>query len=163
MAVCPFVRQGVDGRIWEGVSWVGEWFQESGPPVTWRLREPGGQIVRPTGYSTDRRADEEKGIQADSITRPAAAERGIRQVGKHQPPSDYAAGKSFLSPASHSGAPPYRSPLLLFLFWTVHGPFSLFLLEEKEKMGGAKDQPSSWLKSSPLEGELGLENEEDNG
>ena len=35
--------------------------------------------------------------------------------------------------------------LLLFLFWTVHGPFSLFLLEEKEKMGGAKNQPSSWL------------------
>nr|WP_325305823.1 hypothetical protein [uncultured Oscillibacter sp.] len=32
--------------------------------------------------------------------------------------------------------------LLLFLFWTVHGPFSLFLLEEKEKMGGAMDQPS---------------------
>ena len=26
---------------------------------------------------------------------------------------------------------------LLFLFWTVHGPFSRFLLEEKEKMGGA--------------------------
>ena len=57
--------------------------------------------------------------------------------------------KSFLSPASHSGAPPYRSPVLLFLFWTVHGPFSLFLLEEKEKMGGAKHQPSSWLISSP--------------
>ena len=54
--------------------------------------------------------------------------------------------------------------------WTVHGPFvsglraaalrrlasdtrlraqSLFLLEEKEKMGGAKHQPSSWLKSPP--------------
>ena len=25
----------------------------------------------------------------------------------------------------------------LFLFWTVHGPFSLFLRPEKEKMGGA--------------------------
>jgi hypothetical protein len=57
------------------------------------------------------------------------------------------AEKSFLASASHSGAPPRRSPVLLFLFWTVHGPFSLFLLEEKEKMGGAKDQPSSWLKS----------------
>ena len=42
-----------------------------------------------------------------------------------------------------------EGPILLFLFWTVHGPFSLFLLEEKEKMGGAKDQPSSWLKSLP--------------
>jgi hypothetical protein len=27
----------------------------------------------------------------------------------------------------------------------LHPPFSLFLLEEEEKMGGAKDQPSSWL------------------
>ncbi|MCI9579118.1 MAG: hypothetical protein HFF98_09765 [Oscillibacter sp.] len=50
-------------------------------------------------------------------------------------------------------APPIIQPqspvpgraLLLFLFWTVHGPFSHFLLEEKEKMGGAKHQPSSWL------------------
>ncbi len=33
-------------------------------------------------------------------------------------------------PSSPTGA------ILLFLFWTVHGPFSLFLLEEKEKMGG---------------------------
>jgi hypothetical protein len=29
----------------------------------------------------------------------------------------------------------------------VHGPFSLFLLEEKEKMGGAMNQPS--LVSNP--------------
>ena len=29
----------------------------------------------------------------------------------------------------------------LFLFWTVHGPFSLFLREEKEKMGGGIAQP----------------------
>ncbi|WP_207636916.1 hypothetical protein [Oscillibacter sp. 1-3] len=28
-------------------------------------------------------------------------------------------------------------PQRLFLFWTVHGPFSLFLRAEKEKMGGA--------------------------
>ena len=47
--------------------------------------------------------------------------------------------------ADHSAAPPRRPRILLFLFWTVHGPFSLFLLEEKEKMGGAKNQPSSWL------------------
>jgi len=44
---------------------------------------------------------------------------------------------------------PRRAPVprekRLFLFWTVHGPFSLFLREEKEKMGGVKDQPSSWL------------------
>jgi hypothetical protein len=40
--------------------------------------------------------------------------------------------------ADHSAAVPRpRRPLLLFLFWTVHGPFSRFLLEEKEKMGGA--------------------------
>ena len=59
------------------------------------------------------------------------------------------AEKSFLASASHSGAPPSFASLLLFLFWTVHGPFSRFLLEEKEKMGGAKDQPSSWLKFPP--------------
>ena len=55
-------------------------------------------------------------------------------------------------------APPVLRPpagaILLFLFWTVHGPFSLFLLEEKEKMGGAMNQPSSWLKSSPPEGRV---------
>nr|WP_325237966.1 hypothetical protein [uncultured Oscillibacter sp.] len=40
--------------------------------------------------------------------------------------------------ADHSAAVPRRFPrVLLFLFWTVHGPFSRFLLEEKEKMGGA--------------------------
>ena len=49
-------------------------------------------------------------------------------------------------------APPFIQPrprvvprILLFLFWTVHGPFSRFLLEEKEKMGGALHQPSIWL------------------
>ena len=62
--------------------------------------------------------------------------------------------KSFLSPASHSGAPRIAAPVLLFLFWTVHGPFSLFLLEEKEKMGGAKHQPSSWLKSPRPQGRV---------
>ena len=106
--------------------------------------------------------------------------------------------------AVHSAAPSSRPPLLLFLFWTVHGPFvsglraaasrqlasdtrlrarSLFLLEEKpgpprglprgerrkersraqssplggdgvggvssDDMGGAINQPFSWLKSSP--------------
>ena len=45
----------------------------------------------PYGCSIDRKADEEKGIQADSMTRPATAERGIRQVDKHQPPFNYAA------------------------------------------------------------------------
>ena len=44
--------------------------------------------------------------------------------------------------ADHSAAPPSLPRILLFLFWTVHGPFSLFLLEEKEKMGGALHQPS---------------------
>ncbi len=30
----------------------------------------------------------------------------------------------------------------LFLFWTVNGPFSLFLREEKEKMGGSTHPPA---------------------
>ena len=51
----------------------------------------GRRAAAPTGCSIDRRADEEKGIQADSITRPATAERGIRQVENHQPPLHYAA------------------------------------------------------------------------
>ncbi|WP_293281512.1 hypothetical protein, partial [Oscillibacter sp.] len=42
---------------------------------------------------------------------------------------------------------PPAGAILLFLFWTVHGPFSRFLLEEKEKMGGAMHQPS--LVSNP--------------
>ena len=88
-------------------------------------------------------------------------------------------GGSHSGSVVHSAAPPPRPPLLLFLFWTVHGPFSRFLLEEKlgpprglprgerrkersraqssplggdgvggvssDDMGGAKDQPSSWL------------------
>ena len=64
--------------------------------------------------------------------------------------------------AIHSAAPPRRLPLLLFLFWTVHGPFvsglraaasrrlasdtrlraqSRFLLEEKT---GAPARPAAW-------------------
>ena len=43
--------------------------------------------------------------------------------------------------AVHSGAPPSRPPLLLFLFWTVHGPFSLFLLARKT---GAPARPAAW-------------------
>ena len=30
----------------------------------------------------------------------------------------------------------------LFLFWTVNGPFSLFLRQEKEKMGGSTHPPA---------------------
>ena len=103
----------------------------------------------PYGCSIDRKADEEKGIQADSMTRPATAEREIRQVKNHQPPFDYAAGKSFLASASHSGAPPRRSPVLLFLFWTVHGPFSLFLLARKRENGGCKEPAIFMAVSSP--------------
>ncbi len=70
---------------------------------------------------------------------------------RDKPPLNFIArGKSFRLRRSFSRGPPSpRGPLLLFLFWTVHGPFSRFLLEEKEKMGGAKHQPSSWLKSLP--------------
>ena len=50
--------------------------------------------------------------------------------------------RSHSGSADHSGAPPSFASLLLLLFWTVHGPFSRFLLEENEKMGGALHQPS---------------------
>ena len=59
--------------------------------VSGKAANGGRRAAAPTGCSIDRRADEEKGIQADSITRPATAERGIRQVENHQPPYDYAA------------------------------------------------------------------------
>ena len=37
----------------------------------------------------------------------------------------------------------------LFLFWTVHGPFSLFLRSEKEKMGGCIAPAIIMAKSPP--------------
>ena len=43
--------------------------------------------------------------------------------------------------AVHSGAPPSRPLVLLFLFWTVHGPFALFLLARKT---GAPARPAAW-------------------
>jgi hypothetical protein len=44
--------------------------------------------------------------------------------------------------AVHSAAVPRRFPrILLFLFWTVHGPFPRFLLEEKT---GAPARPAAW-------------------
>ena len=46
-----------------------------------------------------------------------------------------------------SSAP--RRGVLLFLFWTVHGPFSFFLLEEKEKMGGCKGPAIFMAETSP--------------
>ena len=82
---------------------------EAGPP----------RAAAPTGVLSIGTQMRKEGIQADSLTGPATAEREIRQVDTHQPPFDYAAGKSFLASASHSGAPPYRSPVLLFLFWAV--------------------------------------------
>ncbi len=78
----------------------------------------------------------------------AAAKRGGSPFDNLQNPrSNYAAGKRHAYPEEAPFARPLvpRPPagaVLPFLFWTVHGPFSLFLLEEKEKMGGAMNQPS---------------------
>ena len=83
----------------------------------------------------------------------AAAKRGGSPFDNLQNPrSNYAAGKRHAYPEEAPFARPLvpRPPagaVLPFLFWTVHGPFSLFLLEGKEKMGGAMNQPS--LVSNP--------------
>ena len=88
--------------------------------------------------------------------RKTGATTGVRQQKeelfhsvKNHPRANQLRVGSHSGSAVHSAAPRRFPRILLFLFWTVHGPFSLFLLEEKEKMGGAKDQPSSWLKFHP--------------
>ena len=72
-------------------------------------------------------------------THPAEGCQGSMGTGSDQPPYF---GRNLPAWAN-------SRPQRLFLFWTVHGPFSLFLRAEKEKMGGAVDQPSPWLKSHP--------------
>ena len=72
-------------------------------------------------------------------TRSAAAERGACPFGEGQTPAESDCAREVIPapPIIQPRSPVPRGPLLLFLFWTVHGPFSRFLLEEKEKMGGA--------------------------
>ena len=100
---------------------------EASPLIRHALKEKSGKRV--SGGTTRVRQQKEELVHAVK-NHPRANQL---RVGSHSGSAD------------HSAAPPRRPPLLLFLFWTVHGPFSFFLLEEKEKMGGAKDQPSSWL------------------
>ena len=101
-----------------------------------------------------------------AITRVRQQKEELVHSVKNNPRANQLCVGSHSGSAVHSAAPPRRSRILLFLFWTVHGPFSHFLLEEKEtapagacrrptaakrrllgrrQMGGAKDQPSSWL------------------
>ena len=75
-----------------------------------------------------------------------AQSRQARSAGREERPCVYPS--NFLSSSDEWSALP-QGPKSLFLFWTVHGPFSLFLRSEKEKMGGAMNQPSSWLNSTP--------------
>ena len=76
--------------------------------------------------------------------------RPIHPPGQRQRKQKYAKSTS-TSPrcttprGSHSCLPPViqarpriATPVLLFLFWTVHGPFSLFLLARKRENGGCK-------------------------
>ena len=78
-------------------------------------------------------------IQADFPTGPATAEREIRQVDKHQPLFDYAAGKSFLASASHSGAPPYRNPRTSFSLLDRARPVFSFSSGRKRENGGCNE------------------------
>ena len=59
--------------------------------VSGKAANGGRRAAAPTGVLSIEIADDEKGIQADSPTGPATAEREIRQVEQHQPPFDYAA------------------------------------------------------------------------
>ena len=75
---------------------------------------------------------------------------GKRSWSIRQPPKPPPVPRRGQETCVKNGGTPCASPvprppagtILLFLFWTVHGPFSRFLLEEKEKMGGAMNQPS---------------------
>ena len=97
---------------------------EASPPTWHALKKKVGK--RGTGGTTGVRQQKEELVHA----------------GKSNPRANQLRVGSHSGSAIHSAAPPRRPPLLLFLFWTVHGPFSHFLLEEKEKMGGALHQPS---------------------
>ena len=70
--------------------------------------------------------------------RSVTATTGVRQQkeelvhsGKNNPRANQLRVGSHSGSAVHSAAPPRRPRILLFLFWTVHGPFSLFLLARK--------------------------------
>ena len=90
-------------------------------------------------------------LKASPLRQVSGSEK--RRMSIRQPPNPrphHAAGRRHAYPEEAPPARPPPSPvprraILPFLFWTVHGPFSLFLLEGKEKMGGAMNQPSSWL------------------
>jgi hypothetical protein len=73
-----------------------------------------------------------------AITRVRQQKEELFHSVKNHPRANQLREGSHSGSADHSAAVPRRFPrVLLFLFWTVHGPFSRFLLEEKEKMGGA--------------------------
>ena len=119
------------------------------------LREWPDLGVRPhKGWSIDRRAVPEK---ADTYPLPPDERQRKEELvhsSRDKPPlNPIARGKSFRLRRSFSRAP-VVSRILLFLFWTVHGPFSRFLLEEKEKMGGALHQPSLVANPPPPEGRV---------
>ena len=129
----------------------------------WQLREPGrrapARSTPPTadagrrplqGVLSTEEPMKKKGIQAASMTRPATAETEIRQVDKHQPPSNYAAREVIpVFIQSFRRAPVSHPPYFFFSFGPCTARFLFFFWQEKEKMGGAKHQPSSWLKSPP--------------
>ena len=93
-----------------------------------RLREEPDQRSRPHRIAPGQRQRKEEKVDSTPAKPPPAPSRGQ--------------GHAYLK-ASPQARPPSPVSKRLFLFWTVHGPFSLFLRTEKEKMGGAKDQLSS--------------------
>ena len=85
--------------------------------------------MRPSTKTTSEAAADaaERPRKVRCQTHPAEGCQGFMGTGSDQPPY-------FWAKFARTGK---FSPRRLFLFWTVHGPFSLFLRPEKEKMGGA--------------------------
>ena len=134
---------------------MGAWAMDSMEVPGGRAAEhPQGVRVRRKRQSRQRRT--RGGGPYRSVYRSISGS-GKRSRSIRQPPPPPLRLRRGLETFVKNGGTPCASPvlrppagaILLFLFWTVHGPFSLFLLEEKEKMGGAMNQPSSWLKSPP--------------
>ena len=77
--------------------------------------------------------------------------KSIRQPPK-PPPAPRRGQKTCVPGGSASYASPVLRPpagaILLFLFWTVHGPFSLFLLARKRENGGC-NEPAIIMAESP--------------
>ena len=123
------------------------------------LRQPGDKPGRSDGnqvlaHRNDRRA---KTLRSFSliiyqVSGSEKRRKSIRQPPK-PPPAPRRGQKTCVPGGSTSYASPVLRPpagaILLFLFWTVHGPFSLFLLARKRENGGCNEPAIAGIQSPP--------------